>query len=159
MKNSLLLLSIISLSCIFTACSKSSGNGSGTQSLSSFYLTANDTLVIYTVNAASIEDVNDLHTTLITGQYPDTSSKQGSLGIRVIGDTTGRYSGDSLMVTYVNSRGDTYYNTKDSSNYVIIDQYEKKYNGIVSGRFAMTVSNGTSSVTFTNGSFKALYQE
>lgn len=158
MKNSQLLLTIMSLSMLVAACSKGSDQ-TGSQPISSFYFTANDTLVIYTVNEATIEDIYSLKTTLITGQYADTSSKQGSLSIRVLGDTTGRYAGDSLMVTYMNAAGTLYYNTQDPANYVVIDRYEKKYNGMVSGQFALKLTDGVHTINCTNGAFKSLYQE
>jgi len=158
MKNGPILISIISLCSILSACSKSSGTAPGA-SLSSFHFTANDTLIIYTVNLASIQDVYATRTTLITGQYQDTSSQKGSISIRVHGDTTGRFTGDSLLVTYVDPAGITYYNTTDSSNYVVIDKYVKKYNGEVSGHFSLKVSNGPAAIQFSNGVFTALYQE
>jgi len=158
MKQGPALISIICLCSFLSACSKSDGNAPAT-SLSSFHFTAGDTLIIYTVNIASIENVYNTRTTLITGQYQDTTKQKGSLSIRVLSDTTGRYTGSSLLVTYVNPAGISYYNTTDSSNYVEIDKYEKKYNGEVSGHFSMKVSNGTSGIQFTNGAFTALFQE
>ena len=158
MKNGPALISIICLCSFLSACSKSSGTASNTN-LSSFHFTANDTLIIYTVNLAFIQDVYNTRTTLITGQYQDTSAQKGSISIRVLGDTTGRFAGDSLLVTYVNPAGITYYNTKDSTNFVVIDKYVKKYNGEVSGHFSLKVSNGPSIIQFANGAFSALYQE
>lgn len=110
-------------------------------------------------NEAFIQDVYNTHTTLITGRYADTSSQKGSISIRVYGDTTGRYRGDSLLVTYINSSGKTYYNTKDSDNVVTIDKYVKKYNGTVSGGFTVRVANGPESIRLSQGIFTALYQE
>jgi hypothetical protein len=96
---------------------------------------------------------------MITGQNPDSVSQPGSIAIRVLGDTTGRFAGDSLQATYVSATGSVYYNTKDSGNYVVIEQFDKRYNGLVSGHFAMKVSDGTSAIKFSDGVFSAFYQE
>lgn len=126
---------------------------------SSFTFSAGDSLISFSVNKASPEDVYNTHTTLITGQYDDTSSRKGSLSIRLFGDTTGRFRGDSLLVTYISYNGKQYYNTKDSDNIVTIDKYVKKYNGIVSGSFSIKVANGSESIRLDQGIFSALYQE
>ena len=113
----------------------------------------------FPVNLAYIQDVYNVHTTLISGQYKDTSSKKGSISFRLIGDTTGRYRGDSLLVTYTNAAGNIYYNTSDSTNFVRVDKFEKKYNGFVSGSFYLKVFNSSGSIQFSQGSFTALYQD
>jgi len=126
---------------------------------SSFSFSANGSQISFPVNQAFTEDVYDTHTTLITGQYQDTSSMKGSISIRVFGDTTGNFHGDSLLVTYVSSSGKQYYNTGDGGNVVTIDKYVKKYNGAVSGSFTVTVANGSESIRLDQGIFTALYQE
>jgi hypothetical protein len=113
---------------------------------SSLTFSANGSLISFPVNLALNEEVYDTHTTLITGEYEDTSSRRGSISIRCFGDTTGRYQGDSLLVTYVSSSGKEYYNTKDSGNVVMIDRYVKRY-------------NGAESIHLDQGIFTALYQE
>jgi hypothetical protein len=158
MKNTPLLLSILSLCCVLIACNKG-GGGPPTGPSSSFSFSVNDTLMSYPVNLAYTQEVYDVHTTLISGQYQDTSSKKGSISFRLIGDTTGRYQGDSLLVTYTNASGNIYYNTSDSTNIVIVNKFEKKYNGIVSGSFNLKVANSSGSIQFSQGIFKALYQD
>lgn len=143
---------------IFVACKKSDGN-SLSNPASSFVFSANDTVISFPVNLAYTQDVYNVHTTLISGQYKDTSSNTGNISFRLIGDTTGRYRGDSLFVTYTNAAGNIYYNTSDSTNYVQINKYEKRYNGIVSGSFYLKVANASGSIQFSQGSFTALYQD
>lgn len=127
--------------------------------LSSFTFSAGDSLISFTVNQAFAEDVYDTHTTLITGQYSDTSTKKGNISIRIFGDTTGKFHGDSLLVTYVSSSGQQYYSTKDNDNLVTVDKYVKKYNGAISGSFHVKVANAAESILLQQGSFTALYQE
>jgi hypothetical protein len=158
MKNSPLLLSILCVSAVLFACKKSDGNVSAAPS-SSFVFSANDSIISFPVNLAYIQDVYDVHTTLISGQYKDTSTKKGNISFRLIGDTTGRYQGDSLLVTYTNAAGAIYYNTGDSTNFVLVNRFEKKYNGIVSGSFNLKVSNSSGSIQFSQGSFTAIYQD
>jgi hypothetical protein len=116
-------------------------------------------MISFPVNQAFIQDVYNTHTILITGQYQDTSSKTGSISIRVFGDTTGIFHSDSLLVTYVSSSGQQYYNTRDSVNVVKIDKFEKKYNGNVTGSFTINVASGAESIRLQQGTFTALYQE
>jgi hypothetical protein len=119
----------------------------------------NDSAITYPVDLAYIQDVDSTHTTLISAQYPDTSSKQGSLGIRLLSDTTGRFTGGNALVTYTDGNGNVYYNNGDSTNYVQIDKYPKTYNGVVSGSFAVMVSGSAGSIRLINGSIIALYQQ
>ena len=158
MKNNLLLISIICLGGIESACNKSDKLTPLLPS-SSFTFSAGDSLISFPVNQAFAQDVYNTRTTLITGQYEDTSSKKGSISIRVFGDTTGKFRGDSLLVTYISSNGTTYYNTKDSDNVVMIDKFVKKFNGTVSGSFTIRVANGPASIRLNQGIFSALYQE
>lgn len=158
MKRTPLLLSIVSLCGMLIACNKSDSNPLSTPA-SSFTFSANDTVLSFPVNLAYIQDVYNVHTTLISGQYKDTSSKKGSISFRLIGDTTGRYRGDSLLVTYTNAAGNIYYNTSDSTNFVQVDKFEKKYNGTVSGNFYLKVFNSSGIIQFSQGSFTALYQD
>lgn len=160
MKNSPLLRSLFFWCCAVCACSKS-GNGPSVPvaPVSIISLNVSDSLLSYPVDMAYIQDVNSTHTTLISGQYPDTSSKKGSLSMRLIGDTTGLFKGDSLLVTYTDGKGNVYYNTKDSANYVQVDKYPKTYNGVVSGSFSFAVSNSAGVLRFSNGSIIAIYQK
>jgi hypothetical protein len=158
MKNNLLLISTICLGGVMFACNKSD-KLSPILPPSSFVFSANDSMISFPVNQAFIQDVYNTHTTLITGEYQDTSSKKGSISIRVFGDTTGTFRGDSLLVTYVSSSGQEYYNTKDSANVVTIDKFVKKYNGSVSGSFTLKVASGSENIRLQQGTFTALYQE
>ncbi|HVU57640.1 MAG TPA: hypothetical protein VHD83_21400 [Puia sp.] len=158
MKNNLLLISTICLCGVMLACNKSD-KLSPILPPSSFVFSANDSMISFPVNQAFIQDVYNTHTTLITGEYQDTSSRKGSISIRVFGDTTGTFHGDSLLVTYVSSSGQQYYNTKDSSNVVTIDKFVKKYNGSVIGSFTIKVASGSENIRLQQGTFTALYQE
>jgi hypothetical protein len=120
---------------------------------------ANDSLIAYPLDLVYIQDVDSTHTTLISAQFPDTAAKQGSLGIRVLSDTTGRFQGSNLLVTYTDGKGNVYYNTGDSTNYVVIDKFPKTYNGVVNGSFSVTVTGTAGSIHLTNGSIIAIYQQ
>lgn len=154
----LLLISTICLGGALLACNKSDKLGPIVPP-SSFVFSANDSMISFPVNQVFIQDVYNTHTTLITGQYQDTSSKKGSISIRVLADTTGTFHGDSLLVTYVSSSGQQYYNTRDNANVVRIDKFEKKYNGNVSGSFTINVASGAENIRLQQGTFTALYQE
>jgi hypothetical protein len=141
MKNITLLTNILLLYVAFAGCGKSEGL-KPIKDLSSFNFSANDKAQSFPVNLAYIQDVLDVHTTLITGQNADTSSKPGSISIRVIGDTTGHFGGDSLLVTYTDTTGAIYYNTHDNGNFVQIDKF----------------TNGQDTIRLTQGVFTAYYQ-
>jgi hypothetical protein len=140
------------------ACSKSNSKNPVIAPTSSFTFSTGDSLISYPVNLVYIQDVTSTHTTLISGQYPDTASKKGSISFRLIGDTTGRYRADSLLVTYTDGKGNVFYNTSDSTNYVQVDKFPKTYNGVVNGSFHLKVSNSSGSIQFSNGNFVAIYQ-
>lgn len=161
MKNRPVLKSLLLLCLCFylTSCSKSSHAPGSSTPTTTVSFSANDSTIIYPLDLAYIQDVDSTHTTLISAQFPDTSAKQGSLGIRVLGDTTGKFQGGNLLVTYTDGKGNVYYNTSDSTNYVQIDKYPKTYNGIVSGSFAFIVSGSAGTIHLTNGSIIALYQQ
>jgi hypothetical protein len=158
MKNQYLLTLVLILCCILIACNK--GNGTLTPLVrSSLSFSANDTLVSFPVDLAFIQDVNNIHTTLISGQYADTSSKQGNISFRLVGDTTGHYRGDSLLVTYTSASAIVYYKTSDTSNYVQVDKFPKTSGGMVSGSFNCKMANGKDSIRFSNGVFTVPYQD
>jgi len=160
MKNRPLLISLSLGYCLLAACTKSSpASAVQVAPKSSITGSINDSLLHYPVNLVYIQDVDTTHTTLISGEYADTSSKKGSLAMRLRGDTTGRFSGSSLLVTYTDGLGGVYYNTTDTTNYVQIDKYPKTYNGVVSGSFSFTVAGNAGSLKFTNGSIIAIYQK
>ena len=158
MKNKLLLTSILLLCLYLLACSK--GNGTLTPiPRTSLSFSANDSLINFPVSIAYIQDVVNVQTILITGQYADTSALQGNISFRLVGDTTGRYQGDSLLVTYTSPAGTTFYNTKDTSNYVRIDHFAKTPSGIVNGGFNCRVYNGNDTIQLSNGTLLAYYQD
>ncbi len=160
MKNLLKSLSFLCLASYAYGCGKSNhGPSAPATPKSSIAVTANDSLLLYPVNLVYTQEINNTQTTLISGQYADTSAKKGSLSIRLIGDTTGRFQGDSLLVTYTDGKGITYYNTKDNTNFVQVDKFPKSYNGVVSGGFSFVVSSSSGSVRFSNGSIIAIYQK
>ncbi len=160
MKSRPLLTSIICLCISLAACSKSSHETAAPPALTtSIFFTVNDSIVNYPENLAFIQDVDSVHTTLISGQFPDTASKQGSLAIRVLSDTTGRFSGSNLLVSYTDGVGNVYYNNADTANYVELDKYPKSYNGVVSGSFAVMVTGQAGTLTLSGGSIIALYQQ
>ncbi|MBS1668274.1 MAG: hypothetical protein JST58_12935 [Bacteroidetes bacterium] len=159
MKNTFLILTVLISVSIFYSCSKNSGTMSPQSNFASLSFTANDSSIHFPISTASIQEVLTLQTTVIIGKFADTSSHQGSISIRVIGDTTGRYSRDSLLVTYTNSRGVVFNNVADSANYVQIDKYPKNANGIVSGSFNIIVMQGKDTIKLSKGVFTALYQE
>ena len=140
------------------ACKKSNSTAQARGSSLSF--SANDTLVNFPVTLVYIQVVTSLQTTLITGQYADSSANPGNINIRIIGDTSaGRFSGDSLVVTYTNGAGVLFTNTTDSSNFVQIDKFPKTAYGMVSGSFACKVASAAGSIQLTGGLFIAPYQD
>lgn len=160
MKSRPLLTSIICLCISLAACTKSSHEAATPAApTSSIFFTINDSIVNYPENLAFIQDVDSVHTTLISGQFPDTASKRGSLAIRVLGDTTGRFNGSDLLVTYTDAVGNVYYNSADTTNYVELDKYPKTYNGVVSGSFSIIVTGQAGTLTLAGGSIIALYQQ
>ena len=160
MKNSQVLRSIVLPCFILAACGKSSqGPAIPASPSSTVSVSANDSLLHYTVNLVYIQDVGSTHTTLISAEYADTSSKKGSLAIRLPGDTTGRFTGGSLHITYTDGKGNQYYNTADTTNYVQLDKYPKSYNGVVSGQFSFMAAGSAGSVKFSNGSIVAIFQK
>jgi len=152
--------SFVLVSSLLAACGKSShGPTIPATAATTISVTAGDSALHYTVNLVYIQDVNSTRTTLISGEYADTSGKKGSLAIRLPGDTTGRWTGASLHITYTDGKGNLYYNTTDTTNYVQLDKYPKTYNGVVSGQFSFMATGSAGSLTFSNGSIIALYQK
>jgi hypothetical protein len=154
------VLVICGLACwTFFSCTKGNGGLSPQPNYTSFSFSANDTLVSFPSTQVFIQDVLNLQTTVFIGQYADTVATPGNISIRIIGDTTGRYTGDSLLVTYTNGLGIQYSNTADSSNYVQIDTFPKKINAAVKGKFNLNVVNGSDTIKLVNGVFTTLFQD
>jgi hypothetical protein len=160
MKNAPLLTSYVLLCCLVAACKKSShGSAVPATPASNISVKAGDSLLHYSINLVYIQDVDSTHTTLISGEYADTSSKKGSLAIRLPGDTTGRWTGTAFHITYTDGKGNLYYNTADTTNYVQLDKYPKGYNGVVSGSFSFAATGSAGSMKFSNGSIIAIFQK
>lgn len=159
MKNGPLLCSLLILCYSLASCSKSSHSPASATASSSVSFSTSDSTIIYSQDLAYIQDVDSVHTTLIAARYPDTSVKKGSLGIRILGDTTGMFKSSSLLVTYTDGNGNVYYNNGDTTNYVEIDKYPKTYNGVVSGSFSVTVTGAAGTLQLGKGSIIALYQQ
>ena len=154
MKNGFLLIILLLAGLFIESCSKS-----GTlPNISPISFTANDSSVSFPVGKVYIEDVLNLQTTALIGQYADTSNNPGNISIRVLSDTTGRFSGDSLLVTYTNNYGTVFTNFIDSSSYMKIDKFPKTPNGTVTGSFSVTVVNGNDTLKLSKGIFTAVYQ-
>ena len=158
MKNILLLISTALLCVAVSSCKKNSTRGAVVP-LTSFTFYSGDSLINYPIVQAAIQDVYTTHTTLITGEYTDTSAQKGNISIRLVGDTTGRYRGDSLFVTYTNALGKVYSKANDTTSFVLVDKFIKSSNGMVSGSFSLKVFSGSDSLSITQGTFSALYQE
>jgi hypothetical protein len=159
MKSGPIKSALVLLCASLASCSKSSQPASPVAPTTSIYFIINDSTVNYPENLVFIQDVDSVHTTLISGQFSDTASKQGSLAIRVLSDTTGRFNGNNLLVTYTDGAGNVYYNSTDTTNYVELDKYPKSYNGVVSGSFSIIVTGQAGTVTLSRGSIIALYQQ
>lgn len=160
MKNGNLLKSNVLFCIILAACGKSSQKPAvAATPVSAVTVSANDSLIKYTVNQVFEQDVDSTHTTLISAEYADTSSKKGSLAIRLPGDTTGRFSGVQLHIVYTDGKGNVYYNTADTTNFVQLDKYPKAYNAVVSGSFSFIATGSAGNVKFSNGSIIAIYQK
>jgi len=141
-----------------TSCSKNKPAPGGPATFLTF--SANDTSVGFPGSEVYIQSVTSLQTTLITGEFPDTVSAAASISIRVIGDTSaGRFSGDSILISYTDAAGNVYTNTTDSANFVEIDQFPKTAYGIVRGSFACKVANSARSIQLTAGVFMASFQD
>lgn len=138
------------------ACKKTSSSGKVIPSLNltATSQTSGSLAIHFPTVVVAVQEVDTLHSTLISGQYADTSSLQGSLSIRVVGDTTGTFTGNSLLVTYVDGQGNIYNSTGDSTDNVIITKFSKAAGGLVSGSFDLTVAGTPGTLTLT-GQFTA----
>jgi hypothetical protein len=143
----------------FFACTKGNGELAPLNNPTAFRFSANDSLVSFPSTQVFIQDVLNLQTTVFIGQFSDTSTMSGNISIRVIGDTTGHFSGDSLLVTYTDNSGNQFNNISDSGNYVQIDKFPKTINGAVTGSFSLKVANGSDTIKLENGIFTAYFQD
>jgi hypothetical protein len=140
------------------ACKKNTNSGKITPTLTftATSQTSGSIAIHFPTVVVAVQEVDTLHSTLISGQYSDTSSLQGSLSIRVIGDTTGTFSGSSLLVTYVDGQGNMYNSSGDSTDHVTITTFSKASEGLVTGSFDLTVT-GTPGTLTLNGQFTAAF--
>jgi hypothetical protein len=140
------------------ACKKTSNSGTVTPTLTltATSQTSGSLAIHFPTVVVAVQEVDTLHSTLISGQYADTSSLQGSLSIRVVGDTTGTFSGNALLVTYVDGQGNVYNSTGDSTDNVTITKFSKAASGLVTGSFDLTVT-GTPGTLTLNGQFTAAF--
>ncbi|TDX01944.1 hypothetical protein [Dinghuibacter silviterrae] len=157
MKKSLVrVVPLLFVICFALACKKNTSSSAITPSLS-FTATSqtNGSTAIHFPNVVvAVQEVDTLHSTLISGQYADTSSATGSISIRVIGDTTGTYKANAVLVTYVDGQGNIYNSSGDSTDEVTITKFSKAAGGLVTGSFDLTVT-GTPGSLVLAGSFTA----
>ncbi|WP_147313812.1 hypothetical protein [Deminuibacter soli] len=142
---------------LFWACTK---NGSDTPGKSwSVSFTTGTGNIVFPQAAVIAQPIGNVHTTLISGGYADTSRKQGSISIRVIGgDTTTRYTQPNVLVTYTDSTGATWTSTTDTTNAVTFYQFGKTPGAQVHGSFNCIVSNKQgATLILNNGNFTAPY--
>jgi hypothetical protein len=157
MKKSLVrVIPLLVLVCYAFACKKHSSSSTITPSLSftATSQTSGSTVLHFPNVVVAVQEVDTLHSTLISGQYADTSSLTGSLSIRVIGDTTGTFTASSVLVTYVDGQGNIYNSSGDSTDKVTITNFSKAAGGLVDGSFYLTVTGTPGSLLLT-GNFTA----
>jgi hypothetical protein len=164
MKKSPLLTALLFL-LLYSAlpsCKKSSTSSSLVTSLS-LQATNQSTGVVSTTNVnfpvvqAAVQEVDTLHTTVISAQYPDTSTLTGDISIHIIGDTTGTFTGSNVLATYVDALGNSYNSSGDSTDKVMITRFSKLDEGPVTGSFSLTVSGSAGTLTLSNGQFTASF--
>ena len=148
------IASLLFVLVLFGVACKKSGNGNTTFPSSLTFQTT-DSSFHFPITLAAVQEVDTLHTTLISGGYADTSSNQGNISIRVIGDTTSTYKATAVLVTYVDWAGNSYSSSGDSTDYVTITKFYKTDNGTVSGSFSVTVTGTLGTITLSNGQFMA----
>lgn len=155
MKKSLVrVVPLLFVICLVFACKKHASTGSITPSLSitATSQTSGSTAIHFPKVVVAVQMVDTLHSTLISGQYADTT--KGSISIRVIGDTTGTFSGNAVLVTYVDGNGNSYNSSGASTDKVTITTFSKKAGGLVAGSFYLTVT-GTPGTLMLAGQFTA----
>ncbi len=158
MKTSCLSFAAIAVwMCVLFACKKSQ-TGQLPSSISFQTTSATQPVrmvaVHFPVNVVAVQQVDTLNTTLISGSFGDTSARAGSINIHVIGDTTLTYTGSKVLVTYVDTSGNTYNSAGDSSDVVHITRFPKTENAVVTGTFQVTVSGANGTLMLTGGSFQ-----
>lgn len=158
-KNLVRVVPLLLVICCYTLACKKNHSGAITPSLSfeATSQTSGSLAIHFPTVVVAVQEVDTLHSTLISGQYADTSSLLGSLSIRVIGDTTGIYTGNSLLVTYVDGQGNTYENSGDSTDNVTITRFSKASGGLVTGSFNLTVTGTAGTLVLDGGSFTAAF--
>ena len=155
MKKSQVRLSVLLFVLVLFGLACKKGGQSSTSVPSTLTFQTTDSSFHFPVTLAAVQEVDTLHTTLISGGYADTSSNQGNISIRVIGDTTLTYKATAVLVTYVDWAGNSYTSNGDSTDYVTITKFQKTANGTVTGSFAVTVTGTMGTITLSNGQFIA----
>lgn len=146
---------LIAVLLLLPACKKNhSGSFTPSLNITATSTTNGSQTLRFPTVVVAVQEVDTLHSTLISGQYSDTSTLQGSISIRVIGDTTGTYTGSKLLVTYVDGLGNAYESQGDSTDQVIITRFSKQANGEVTGSFHIDVYDTPDELTLT-GQFTA----
>lgn len=152
-----LLLGLL-VSAAFLACSKNNDPAAGHFTTSVSFM-AGTGAVNFPVGGVAQQNVGSTSTTLITGQYADTSVRKGNISIRVIGgDTTRQYRTPNVLVTFTDSTGAVWTNSSDTTNAVTFYQFNKTAGSEVHGTFSCIVTNpqGTR-LLLDNGNFTAPY--
>ncbi len=145
------------------ACKKSSHSSSALVTTLSFQATnqsmsvGSPANILFPVVQAAVQEVDTLHTTVIAGQYSDTSSLTGDISIHIIGDTTGTFTGSKVLATYEDALGNSYNSSGDSTDKVTITRFSKLDEGPVTGSFSLTVSGSAGTLTLSNGQFTASF--
>jgi hypothetical protein len=145
------------------SCKKSSTSPSALVTSLSFSVTGplihqnNIPVIEFPAVQAAVQEVDTLHTTVITGQYTDTSTLMGGISIHVIGDTTGTFTGSNVLATYTDASGNTYNSAGDSTDKVTITRFSKLDEGPVTGSFNLIVSGSAGTLTLINGQFTASF--
>ncbi|HTJ14620.1 MAG TPA: hypothetical protein VL547_21420 [Dinghuibacter sp.] len=155
MKKSLVrVIPLLIAICLFGCKKNHSGSFTPALTITATSTTNGSQSIRFPTVVVAVQEVDTLHSTLISGQYSDTSTLQGSISIRVIGDTTGTYKGNKLLVTYVDGLGNTYNSQGDSTDQVTITRFSKQANGEVTGSFFINVYDTPNELTLS-GQFTA----
>src|ERR1700744_413532 len=155
MKKSLVRVVPLLIVILITACKKNpSGTFTPSLSITATSQTTGAQSIHFPTVVVAVQEVDTLHSTLISGQYADTSTAPGSISIRVIGDTTGTFRGNSILVTYVDGMGNAYESQGDSTDMVTITHFSKQANGLVTGNFNLQVYDTPNELTLS-GQFTA----
>jgi hypothetical protein len=157
-KNPVRIAALLLAFCWFvSACKKSSNSSTIVTSLSFEATSTTSTVLHFPDVTAAVQEVDTLHTTVIFAQYSDTSTLGGNITIHVIGDTTATFTGNNILATYVDSQGNSYNSSGDSTDIVTITRFSKADEGAVTGSFSLTVTGTAGTLMLTGGQFVASF--